>query len=43
VLLVSGTVEADFFDNAPVKPDRFIAKPYHPKQLIDAVEALLAD
>ena len=43
VLLVSGTVGADIFRDAPVKPDRFLAKPYQSKQLIEAVEALLAD
>jgi CheY-like chemotaxis protein len=42
-LLVSGTVGADIFRNSPVKPDRFLAKPYQAKQLIDAVEATLAD
>jgi CheY-like chemotaxis protein len=42
-LLISGTVGEDIFHNAPVKPDRFLAKPYQAKQLIDAVEALLAD
>lgn len=42
-LLVSGTVREDTFSNAPVKPDRFLAKPYQSKQLIDAVEAMLAD
>jgi CheY-like chemotaxis protein len=42
-LLVSGTVGAEIFRDAPVKPDRFLAKPYQSKQLIDAVEALLAD
>jgi CheY-like chemotaxis protein len=42
-LLVSGTVGADICRDAPVKPDRFLAKPYQAKQLIDAVEAMLAD
>jgi CheY-like chemotaxis protein len=42
-LLVSGTVGADIFRDGPVKPDRFLAKPYQSKQLIDAVESLLAD
>jgi CheY-like chemotaxis protein len=42
-LLVSGSVEMDFFRNAPVQPDRFLAKPFQSKQLIDAVEAMLAD
>jgi CheY-like chemotaxis protein len=42
-LLISGTVGADIFRDAPVKPDRFLPKPYQAKQLIDAVEAMLAD
>ena len=42
-LVVSGTVGADIFCDAPVKPDRFLAKPYQAKQLIDAVVAVLAD
>ena len=42
-LLISGTKGEDVFRDAPVKPDRFLAKPYQAKQLIDAVEALLAD
>ena len=42
-LLISGTVGEDIFRDNPVKPDRFLAKPYQAKQLIDAVEAVLAD
>jgi CheY-like chemotaxis protein len=41
ILLVSGTVGPDILRDAPVKPDRFLAKPYQPKQLIEAVEAML--
>ena len=43
ILLVSGTVGPDIFRDAPVKPDRFLAKPYQSKQLIDVVEAMLAE
>jgi CheY-like chemotaxis protein len=43
ILLVSGTVGEEIFHNAQVKPDGFLGKPYQAKQLIDAVEALLAD
>ena len=42
VLLISGTVGQDIYRNSPVKPDRFLAKPYQSKQLIEAVEATLA-
>ena len=40
---VSGTVGPEVFHNAPVKPDRFLAKPYQAKQLVDAVRSMLAD
>ena len=42
VLLVSGTVEPDAHRGAPTKPDRFLAKPYQTKQLIDEVASMLA-
>jgi len=42
-LLVSGTVGPDIFSAGPVRPVRFLAKPYKSKQLIDLVEAVLAD
>jgi len=41
VLLVSGTVGPDILRGAPVQPDRFLAKPYQAKQLIDMVKAVL--
>jgi CheY-like chemotaxis protein len=43
VLLVSGTVGQDILRGAPVKPDRFLAKPYQAKQLIDMVKAVLVN
>jgi len=42
-LLVSGTVGPDIFGAGPVTPARFLAKPYQAQQLIDLVEAVLAD
>jgi CheY-like chemotaxis protein len=42
VLLVSGTVGPEILRNAPVQPDRFLAKPYQAKQLIEAVGTALA-
>jgi CheY-like chemotaxis protein len=42
-LLVSGTVGPDIFEAGPVKSARFLAKPYQSKQLIESVEAVLAD
>ena len=41
ILLISGTVGEDIYRNSNEKPNQFIAKPYHAKQLADAVEALL--
>jgi CheY-like chemotaxis protein len=42
VLLVSGTVGPDVCHGAAAQPDRFLAKPYQPNQLSDAVAATLA-
>jgi CheY-like chemotaxis protein len=41
ILLISGTVGDDIYRDSQEKPNQFIAKPYHSKQLVDAVEALL--
>ncbi len=41
ILLLSGTVGAEVFHHASCKPDRFLAKPYHARQLIDLVKAML--
>jgi two-component system, cell cycle sensor histidine kinase and response regulator CckA len=43
VLLLSGTVDESIFRDSPTKPDRFLAKPYQPRQLIELVQALVAD
>ena len=40
-LLLSGTVDEQVYRDAPFKPDRFLAKPYKARQLIQAVRALL--
>jgi two-component system cell cycle sensor histidine kinase/response regulator CckA len=42
IILVSGTVSQDVYRDSPVKPDLFLAKPYHAKQLVDAVESVLS-
>lgn len=42
VLLLSGTVGPEIYHQAADKPDRFLAKPYHARQLIDLVKAMLA-
>ena len=41
ILLISGTVGEDIFRDSPEKPNQFVAKPYHAKQLVDAVESIL--
>ena len=41
IILVSGTVSQDVYRHSQVKPDLFLAKPYHAKQLVDAVETVL--
>jgi len=41
ILLVSGTVGEEVFRNAPSKPELFLAKPYQPRQLIEALRALI--
>jgi len=43
VLLVSGTVGPEIFEKTPNKPNRFLAKPYQAKELIEAVTSTLAE
>ncbi len=43
VVLVTGTVDESVYLNSPAKPDRFLAKPYQARQLIEIVRALLGD
>ena len=43
ILMVSGTVDEQIYNHLAVKPDRFLAKPYQAKQLIEAVKVLLPD
>ena len=43
VLLVSGTVGPEICEGARVLPDRFLAKPYEAKELIDVVKVILGD
>jgi DNA-binding NtrC family response regulator len=42
ILLISGTVSEDIYQDSPCKPDAFVAKPYHAKQLIEKVESMIA-
>jgi two-component system, cell cycle sensor histidine kinase and response regulator CckA len=41
IILVSGTVGNEVFQNADTQPDRFLAKPYEVRQLIETVSSLL--
>lgn len=41
-LLISGTVDEDIYQHTDCKPNGFVAKPYHARQLIEAVEATIA-
>jgi DNA-binding NtrC family response regulator len=41
IVLISGTVGEDIFRNSQERPDQFLAKPYHSKQLVEVVERLL--
>jgi CheY-like chemotaxis protein len=40
-VLISGTVDGEVFADSPVKPDRFLAKPYQINELTDCVRTLL--
>lgn len=42
ILLLSGTVGVEVFEESPCKPNRFLAKPYYARQLIDIVKGMLA-
>ncbi len=42
ILLLSGTVGPEIFQQAPARPDRFLAKPYHARQLVDLVRGMLS-
>jgi len=41
-LLVSGTVDEDIYQDSVYKPDAFVAKPYHARQLVEKVRSTLA-
>lgn len=41
VVLVSGTVDEHIYRDSMVKPDRFLAKPYHAREFVEVVESLL--
>ena len=41
ILMLSGTVNENIYADAPVKPDRFLAKPYQAHDLIALVKSLV--
>lgn len=43
IILVSGTVDETIYRDSPIKPDRFLAKPYPAKQLAELVKSVLAE
>jgi DNA-binding NtrC family response regulator len=43
IILVSGTVDETVYLDSPVKPDRFLAKPFQTKKLVELVRAVLAE
>ena len=43
IILLSGTVDEQVFADAPVKPNRFLSKPYQIKDFTDCVKELLAE
>lgn len=42
IMLLSGTVDETIYDGVPVKPDRFLAKPYQVQDFIGSVQELIA-
>ena len=43
ILMVSGTVDEEVFRYSSVKPDRFLAKPYQARELVDMVQSMLIE
>ena len=41
MILLSGTVDEHVFADAPVKPDRFLTKPYQIQELAESVRLLI--
>ena len=43
IILISGTVDRSIYSNSPVKPDRFLAKPYPIDDFVQAIQSLAAE
>ena len=41
-ILLSGTVDEGIYADSPVRPDRFLAKPYQINKLVEVIRSLLA-
>ncbi len=41
-ILLSGTVDESSYTDSPVKPDRFLAKPYQINKLVEVIRSLIA-
>ncbi len=42
IILISGTVGAEVYADSLTKPDRFLAKPFQPAELIEVIRTVLA-
>ncbi len=40
-ILLSGTVVEDIYAGSPIKPDRFLAKPYKISDFVESIQALV--
>jgi CheY-like chemotaxis protein len=40
-ILLSGTVVEDVYADSPIKPDRFLAKPYQISEFVESIQALV--
>lgn len=43
ILLVSGTIGEEVFAQSPIKPDRFLAKPYEIKLLTQTIRSMIGE
>jgi CheY-like chemotaxis protein len=41
IVLASGTVSQDIYATSPTKPDCFLAKPFKPHELVEAVQGVI--
>ena len=41
IILISGTVDEEIYANSPVKPNRFMAKPYRVHDFVDTIRQVI--